>query len=58
VQSGTTNVDFNEPMVNALSRTGCAEPVRLTRGGPVVGMVFLPFEAEAVLSIILSKAQR
>jgi hypothetical protein len=32
VQSGTTNVDFNEPMVNALSRIGRAEPVRLSVG--------------------------
>ncbi|MGI4865786.1 MAG: hypothetical protein ACRYFZ_17820 [Janthinobacterium lividum] len=32
VQSGTTNVDFNEPMVNALSRIGRAEPVRLRVG--------------------------
>jgi hypothetical protein len=32
VQSGTTNVDFNEPMVNALSRIGRTEPVRLSVG--------------------------
>jgi len=32
VQSGTTNVDFNEPMLNALSRIGRAEPVRLSVG--------------------------
>jgi hypothetical protein len=32
VQSGTTNVDFNEPMVNALSRIARAEPVRLSVG--------------------------
>ena len=32
VQSGTTNVDFNEPMVNALSRIARAEPVRLRVG--------------------------
>jgi hypothetical protein len=32
VQSGTTNVDFNEPMVNALSRISRHEPVRLSVG--------------------------
>jgi len=32
VQSGTTNVDFNEPMVSALSRIGRTEPVRLSVG--------------------------
>jgi hypothetical protein len=32
VQSGTTNVDFNEPMVNALSRLGRTERVRLSVG--------------------------
>jgi hypothetical protein len=32
LSSGTTNVDFNEPMVNALSRVARAEPVRLTVG--------------------------
>ena len=32
VQSGTTNVDFNEPMVNALARVGRSEPVRLAVG--------------------------
>ncbi|MGI4733794.1 MAG: SWIM zinc finger family protein [Janthinobacterium lividum] len=30
--SGTTNVDFNEPMLNALARIGRAEPVGLTVG--------------------------
>jgi len=32
VQSGTTNVDFNEPMINALSRISRTEPVRLSVG--------------------------
>ncbi|MCR5890007.1 SWIM zinc finger domain-containing protein [Hymenobacter sp. J193] len=32
VHSGTTNVDFNEPMVNALSRISRTEPVRLSVG--------------------------
>jgi hypothetical protein len=32
VQSGTTNVDFNEPMVNALARISRNEPVRLSVG--------------------------
>ncbi|MFD1874869.1 hypothetical protein [Hymenobacter bucti] len=42
IQSGTTNVDFNEPMVNALSRISCHEPVRLS-----VGQQEVPLERAA-----------
>lgn len=30
MQAGTTHVDFNEPMVNALSRIACAEPLAIS----------------------------
>jgi len=38
VASGTTNVDFNEPMVNALARIGRHEPVGLAVGQQAVAL--------------------